>query len=58
MDYSKLGNEKFDQLLLEEVKRLSAEEILAVPGVYEIMREEFNNAVLEAWEKEQQEEEE
>lgn len=57
MDYSKLTNEKFDQLLLEEVRHLSAEEILAISGVYEILSEEFNNAILEAWKKEQEEEE-
>ena len=48
--YDKLSNEVFDRILEERVARLSAAQILQVPGVYEIFSEYFNNTILEQWE--------
>lgn len=52
--YDNLTNEDFDRLLADQVRQLSAEEILVIPGIYEVLSEEFNDAVLTAWEEEQE----
>jgi len=41
---------EFDRLLLDMVDTMNGSTILAIPGVYEIVAEELNNDVLEAWE--------
>jgi len=48
-DYSKLTDEKFDSILENMVREMPAGEILSYSGVYEILREELNNAVLDQW---------
>lgn len=50
-DYSKLSDEEFDSILAEILSEMSGAQILAVPGAYEVFREEFNNEVLDRWEK-------
>ena len=55
MDYSDLDDERFDQILEQIVGGLSAGQILAVPGVYEVLSEYFNDDVLSVWEKEETE---
>ena len=40
----------FYEKLKELVAGMSADEILAVPGVYEVLAEDLNNAVIEALE--------
>lgn len=46
--YADITNEEFDEELERQVGRMSAGTILAVPGVYEALKEELNNSVLEA----------
>lgn len=56
-DYLNMRQEDFDRLLLEIVGQMTPAQILAIPGVYEIVSEELNNDVLCAWEVEQEAEE-
>jgi hypothetical protein len=51
-DYRPLEDSRFDELLADKVEATSTDEILRVPGVYEELREYFNNDILEAWEQE------
>ncbi len=48
--YADLTHEKFDLILLEIVGEQSSGQLLAIEGIYEILAEHFNNAVLEDWE--------
>ena len=48
-DYSKMTDEEFEQILTEVVAGMSAGQILGVPGVHEVLREELNNEVLYEW---------
>ena len=54
-DYSWVTDEMFEKELEEIVAGMSAAEILGVPGVHEILREELNNDVLERLEEEREE---
>ena len=47
------SDEEFDRLLTGLVAELSAQTILGIAGVYEVLSEHFNNAVLDAWAEEQ-----
>jgi len=51
--YKDLSQGIFDEILDNIVGRLSTHEIMAIPGIYECMSEEFNNQVLDEWEVEQ-----
>jgi hypothetical protein len=57
--YAKCSTEDFDRLLAEVlenediVENGAASRLLTIPGVYEVLSEHFNNAVLELWELEQ-----
>lgn len=51
-DYSKMSEEDFDEILESIVRNMSAASILGYGDVYAILREELNNEVLEAWERE------
>jgi len=53
MDYQNLDNETFTRLLIEILKEQTWPTLLNVPDVYEALSEEYNNAVLERWEQEQ-----
>lgn len=48
-DYSKMTDDEFNGILKEIVDGMSGAEILAIAGVYEVLREELNNEVLERW---------
>ena len=48
-DYSWVTNEMFQDTLADVIQY---ENILAIPGIYEILAEEYNNEVLEQLEKE------
>ncbi len=50
--YTDLTTEDFDRILVNELDTYTADGILAIPGIYEILSEYFNNEVLEAWELE------
>jgi len=53
-DYSWVTDEAFDEKLREIAQDY---DLLTVPGVYELVREEFNNEVLEALEQDRENEE-
>lgn len=54
-DYSKLSDEEFDKILTGLVECMTPAQILAIDGVYELLREELNNEVLTIWEENQEE---
>lgn len=54
-DYSWVTNEMFRAKLEQLIGQMSAGELLAIPGVYEAVSEELNNAVLEELESERKE---
>jgi hypothetical protein len=62
--YAKMSTEDFDRILADKINEFAdkaangAADLLSFPGVYEILAEEWNNEVLEAWEAEQPEPEE
>lgn len=55
--YENMTSEDFDRLLVEVIDRENPRpsSLLSVAGVYECLSEEYNNAVLEAWDAEQAE---
>lgn len=53
-DYSKLTDDEFMRILEGIVSRMKTSELLAIPGILEILKEELNNDVLEWWEQEQE----
>jgi len=50
-DYSKMTNEDFHNCLIDVIRNedLAIEDWLMIPGIYEIMREYYNNEVLDLW---------
>ncbi|HUT43647.1 MAG TPA: hypothetical protein VMW95_04850 [Desulfobacterales bacterium] len=53
---------KYDNMIHEDEERIIADiiqeegrNLLSVPGVWEVVREHFNNEMLDRWEKEQEE---
>ena len=44
-EYSWITNEMFDEALYYLIEGLDAKSMLAIPGVYELVREQFNNDV-------------
>jgi hypothetical protein len=58
--YDRMKTEDFDRLLAEEMDRANAKasDLLTIPGIYDIVSEYYNNAVLEAWDLEQERDEE
>jgi hypothetical protein len=51
-DFSKMSQEDFDRIL-EKVVIQNLNEIMTIPGAYDVFSEHYNNEVLEEWEKEQ-----
>ena len=52
-DPPEIEHEDFTRILSEIVnEELTAKDLLAIPGIYEILSEYYNNDVLEKWEKE------
>lgn len=49
--YTDMTDTDFDDLLAELIGTMCADEILAIPGVYEVLQEALNNEVLELWEE-------
>ena len=52
--YAAMTTEDFNRILEDLIYRDGVGIILMVPGVYELLAEEYNNAVLELWEEEQE----
>ena len=46
MPFDWITDEMFNKELDDVVNNLSTSELLAIPGIYEILREELNNEVL------------
>jgi hypothetical protein len=55
--YDWVTTEMFDTKLAELLDDLSGYELLAIPGLYEVVSEQLNNDVLEALEAEREENE-
>ncbi len=49
-DYSKLSDSMFDDLLIDVVADAGVAALMSIPEVDTIVREHYNNAVLEAFE--------
>ena len=45
-----ITQEEFDILLDSVLKGIKANTLLTIPGIYEILSEEYNNTVLQIWE--------
>ena len=52
-EYANISQEKFDEILNILVNKMSPSQILAIPGIYEILSEELNNEVLDYYDSEQ-----
>lgn len=48
-DYSQMTDEEFETFLDDQIQQAGLRYILDLPGVMEIVREEMNNEVLDAW---------
>jgi len=46
-----ITQEQFDKILIEILNEYTGAQLLNIPGIYEIVSEEFNNEILERWEK-------
>jgi hypothetical protein len=54
--YSQLTQERFDELVFELAREDGVDAVLTIPGVWEEVSEYYNNAALDRWQREQQEE--
>lgn len=57
VDYSWITDEMFDEALMEIVDKQGPLSILRIEGVYELVKEHYNNEVLEKLEQSRGEEE-
>lgn len=48
-DYSKMTQQDFDDHLDSVIECMTKEQLVGLPGVKEILIEEFNNDVLDSW---------
>lgn len=48
-NYDSLRQEEFEEILTSIVENTPIEKLFAIPGVYEILAEEFNNKVLDIY---------
>ena len=55
-NYDWVTDEMFDKALVEILREMSADRLLNIAGVYELVKEEYNNAILEKLEQERKEE--
>ena len=53
MDYGKMTDDEFDEILQEILECKMTIQILSIPGVYELISEEYNNEVLDLWARRQ-----
>lgn len=53
-DYNKMTNDDFVRILAILVNQSPASHLLSIPGVYELVSEDYNNMVLEYWDQEQE----
>lgn len=57
-EYADMTDEDFDEILRGICDDVGTDELLDIPGVYELVREHYNNDVLAEWKAEQEEEDE
>ena len=55
-DYASITQEEFDEKLEEIIGRMTTDQLMAIPGFYEVVSEELNNEVLEALRPEEDDE--
>lgn len=48
-DYSKMTDTDFDTYLERVIESYTARQLAAIPGVMDVLLEELNNEVLDAW---------
>lgn len=48
-DFSKMTDDEFDSILTQIVGQMNGGQVLSYPGVYEVLREELNDDVLDKW---------
>ena len=53
-DYSKMTQEDFERILIKLVNQSPASYLLDIPGVLELVAEDYNNNILEHWQQEQE----
>ena len=46
-DYNKITTEEFDHALSDILDKMTGEQVMAIPGVYEVVSEHFNNEALD-----------
>lgn len=46
--YADVTNDEFISELGKQVGLMNAEELLAIPGIYEVLAEHLNNSILES----------
>ena len=52
INYDKMTQDEFDEILSELMdEEKSPSRLLAVPGIYEVVSEYYNNSILEVWER-------
>lgn len=44
-----MTTEDFNQILIEILQEMKASQLIDIPGIYEIVAEEFNNEVIDKW---------
>ncbi len=54
IDYSTMTKDEFDGRLFSIADALGTDYLLTIPGVYELVAEELNNDILDAWAAEQE----
>lgn len=50
-----ITQKEFDQILQNILKKQTGEQLLHIPGIYEILTEEYNNEVISVWEENNEE---
>lgn len=50
---SDCSTDDFDRILVEIINAETPDTLLAIPGIYEVLSEHYNNEVLDAWQAEQ-----
>ncbi len=49
-----ITQDDFDRILLRILSNLTGGDLIRIPGVYELLAEEFNNQVIDEWNEEQE----
>ena len=52
--YDAMTQTEFDNILMDILNDTRINQIIDIPGIYEILSEEFNNEILDIWEQKQE----